>query len=235
MSHHSWLCEQTDRHSQPASIKTVIGLSSSAADRDAPVSALAGAPRRWLVLWALPTSGWRCRKTSTHGSRHSSTTAGPATQPHDQALHRCVLCWGLGVVCASHRRCRVCALLLQLACTAAHPAVCLSCRVSRCCCRCGQVLDSLKALKELPYTPAPHPASGPEASVAAGGGGGGEGSSGAAADRPAAAGGGGGSGAGGEEGSMQRVDSTASAGVTDTSGPLASLDSPSAAAAATTN
>jgi hypothetical protein len=133
---------------------------------------------------------------------------------------------------------QVCALLLGGCIRHVCGSVCLQCArtasrcvshtVSRCCCCCcccchHQVLDSLKALKELPYTPAPAPASGPEASVAAGASGG-EGSSGAAADRPAAC--------GGEEGSMQRADSSASAGVTDTSGPLASLDSPSAAAAA---
>lgn len=83
-----------------------------------------------------------------------------------------------------------------------------------------QVLESLRALKELPYTAATQPATGPEASTAAATAG--DGSSGAAADGDAGVG----------EGSMQRVDSTASGGVTDTSGPLASLDSPSAAVAA---
>jgi hypothetical protein len=84
-----------------------------------------------------------------------------------------------------------------------------------------QVLESLRALKELPYTAATQPATGPEASTAAAAG---ESSSGAATDSAAAAGAG--------EGSMQRLDSTASAGGTDASGPLGSLESPSATAAA---
>jgi hypothetical protein len=91
-----------------------------------------------------------------------------------------------------------------------------------CMCCAVQVLESLRALKELPYTAATQPATGPEASTASAAG---ESSSGAATDSAAAGGGG--------EGSMQRVDSAASAGVTDASGPLGSLESPSATALAT--
>lgn len=217
-----------NRHTQPASMKPVIGLSSSAADGDAcvctcwwwrtgggccglcqPAAGAAAQPRPTGCITHQPLLGQRRSRTT---QLCTGACCAGVSGMHPAGAAECVHCYNLPAQ--------------------QHIQQCLSCRVSHCCCRCCrccQVLDSLKALKELPYTPAPQPASGPEASVAAGVGGC-KGSSGAAADRPAAAGGG--SGAGGEEGSMQRVDSAASAGVTDTSGPLASLDSPSAAAAA---
>lgn len=96
----------------------------------------------------------------------------------------------------------------------------------------AQVLDSLRALKELPCPVAAAAAAAAAAEGAAEGGAvaavaaAGSGSSGAVAVGGAGASGGGGGG----EVSMHRVDSTASAGATtDTSGPLASVDSPSAA------
>jgi hypothetical protein len=75
-----------------------------------------------------------------------------------------------------------------------------------------QVLESLRALKELPYTAPQQPASGPEPSTAAAAGTG----AGTAAAAAAVSGG----------DSMQRADSAASGGVTDASGPLADVESP---------
>lgn len=94
----------------------------------------------------------------------------------------------------------------------------------------AQVLDSLRALKELPCPVAAAAAAAAAAEGAAEGAAAAAVAAAGSGSSGAAAGGAGASGGGVGEGSMHRVDSTASAGATtDMSGPLASVDSPSAA------